>query len=165
MNEEFDIQLTAKDLYGFNMYQTYSGIHGWVSVLISIIVFAMAVISFGNVSAVYTAIYIIAGIFILVYIPGTLWLRVNATMKTNTVLAGVLHYTVKEDVLSVSQGEELAELPWDDVYKVVSNNKRVLIYSSRINAYVIPREQLGDHYEPLMKFLKDKLPKYRLKIK
>ena len=165
MNEEFDIQLTAKDLYGFNMYQTYTGIHGWISILISIIVFILAITSFGTVSVAYSIIYVIAGIFILIYIPGSLWLRVNSTLKTNEILSGVLHYEVKEDCLAVSQGEELANLPWDDVYKVVANRKRVLIYSSRINAYVIPRDQLGEHYEPFVEFLRNKLPKYRLKIK
>ena len=33
---KFDITLTAEDMYRFNMYQTYSGFHGWFSIVFSI---------------------------------------------------------------------------------------------------------------------------------
>ena len=36
---EFDIKLKAKDMFRFNMYQTYSGFSGWSSIIFSIILF------------------------------------------------------------------------------------------------------------------------------
>ena len=36
---EFDIKLTEKDLYSFNIYQTYHGVHGIFSILIAALVF------------------------------------------------------------------------------------------------------------------------------
>ena len=39
---KFDITLTAEDMYRFNMYQTYSGFHGWFSIAFSILIFVVA---------------------------------------------------------------------------------------------------------------------------
>ena len=49
----------------------------------------------------------------------------------------------------MSQKEESAELPWEQIYKMVGTKSNVLVYSSRINAYIIPRAQLGDKYADL----------------
>lgn len=165
METKFDIQLTHKDLYGFNIYQAYRGSQGMLSLLIGFIVFVMAGISIyqSNISSAF--LYIAFGVIVIAYIPGSLWLRVKQTMMTNEVLSGVLTYEVNETVIKVKAGEETAELPWEMVYKFIANDKRALIYSNRINAYVIPRTQLGDKYETLIELAANALPKYRVRIK
>ncbi len=35
---QFDIKLKSQDMYRFNMYQTYTGFHGWFSIIVSIII-------------------------------------------------------------------------------------------------------------------------------
>ena len=42
MRLEFDITLTAKDMFRFNMYQTYTGASGWISVIAAVICFIAA---------------------------------------------------------------------------------------------------------------------------
>lgn len=37
MNTAFDIKLEAKDLFRFNMYQTYTGLQGWISIILGIL--------------------------------------------------------------------------------------------------------------------------------
>ena len=69
-----------------------------------------------------------------------------------------------ENGFTVSQGEESANLPWDQIYKMVATKSNVLVYSTRINAYIIPREQLGEQYKELAKIANEKLPKHRVKM-
>lgn len=52
---KFDITLTAEDMYRFNMYQTYSGFHGWFSIAFSILIFVVAGVTRGKIEAAYTA--------------------------------------------------------------------------------------------------------------
>lgn len=59
---KFDITLTAEDMYRFNMYQTYSGFHGWFSIAFSILIFVVAGVTRGKIEAAYTALYIVFGI-------------------------------------------------------------------------------------------------------
>jgi hypothetical protein len=165
MKVSFDVQLTSKDLFRFNMYQTYTTTQGPVSIILAILVFVMAGVSFRNDSTEYGVLYVVVGIVFLAYIPLTLWLRANQTMKKNEVLAGVLHYTVSEEGIEVSQKDDSGVLAWNEIYKMISTKKQVLIYSNRVNAYIIPRDQLGDQYEDLKAIAKAQLEKYRFRMK
>ena len=165
MNIEFDIKLSPKDMYRFNMYQTYTGFHGWFSIIGSIIIFIVAGLTYGGLETSYTVLYIAFGIIFLFYMPVTLWIRSKSAIAASPVLKGTLHYLVDEKGLTVSQGEESACLPWEQIYKMVSNKYNVLVYSNRTNAYVIPHEQLGDNYAALAKLANEKLANYRVKMK
>ena len=68
-------------------------------------------------------------------------------------------------MIRVSQDGEQEEFSWDIIYKMVATKKRVLIYTNRINAFIIPREQLSNHYEELATLAKQKLEKYRVRMK
>ena len=41
----------------------------------------------------------------------------------------------------------------------------VLVYTNRINAYIIPKAQLGESYKELSTLAHKKLEKYRIKMK
>ena len=165
MDVSFDVQLQAKDLYRFNMYQTYTSLQGFLSIVLGILGFVMAGITFGEAELPYTIMYVVVGLLFIFYIPVSLWLRSKLTFKTNTVLSGKLHYVVSEDGIHVTQGEESGELPWEVVYKLVSNRKQILVYSTRVNAYIIPREQIGAQYDSFCDVAQKKLKSYQLKLK
>lgn len=162
---EFDITLTSKDMYRFNMYQMYSGFHGWFSVIVSILIFVVAGTTYGELEVTYTVLYVAFGIIFLLYLPVSLYLRSKHSLAASEVLRNSLHYAVGEDGFTVSQGEESAQLPWAQIYKMVGTKNNVLVYSNRTNAYVIPREQLGAAYQPLADLAVRKLEKYRVKMK
>lgn len=162
---EFDITLTSKDMYRFNMYQAYSGFQGWFSVVASIIVFVIAGMRYEELGTTYTIIYIALGSILLIYMPVSLYLRSKNAILASEVLSKPLHYAVGEDGFAVSQGEASAELPWTQIYKMVATKSNVLVYSNRTNAYVIPREQLGERYAELSALAIKKLEKYRVKMK
>ena len=84
-------------------------------------------------------------------------LNVMETIKAN--------FEIDEKVIKVSQGEETAELPWNQVYKVTGNKKRILIFSNRRNAYILPEEQLGEEFSKVKEIATEVVEKYRLKIK
>ena len=62
MKVSFDIKLTVKDLYKFNIMQAYKGMQGFLSILLPILVFAYAVSSFGKVSFGSSMVYVGLGI-------------------------------------------------------------------------------------------------------
>jgi hypothetical protein len=161
MNVEFDVQLTAKDLYRFNMRQSYTTSQGPISIVIALIVFFMAGVTINKGAYGYGLLYIGIGILFLIYIPITLYLRSKQTIKNNQVLAGVLHYMVSEKGIEVTQDGEHGLLEWKMIYKMIATKRQVLIYSNRVNAYIIPKEQLGENYDMLVKLAKQQLESYR----
>lgn len=162
---EFDITLDFKDMYRFNMYQAYSGFHGIFSIIIAVLVFALAIATYGEIELRNTVLYVVFGMIFLIYMPVSLYLRSKNSLKSSEVLQKPLHYAVDEKGFCVSQGEANAELLWEQIYKMVATKSNVLVYSNRINAYVIPRAQLGEKYGELAALAGKKLPKYRLKMK
>ena len=161
---EFDTKLTAKDMYRFNMYQTYSGIHGWVSVFAAIFLWVIAARNYDSVTTNYTIFCVVFGLVFLFYFPITLYLHSKHAIAASKVLSSTLHYEVGEEGIRVSQGEESAELKWQQIYRMVATKHNVLVYSNRVNAYVIPREQLGEAYTPLAEIANAKLEKHRVKM-
>ena len=162
---EFDVNLKVKDMFRVNMHQTYTGFSGFLSIFSSVLLFGMAIYTYEKVTLTYTVLYVFFGVILLVYQPLTLWLRAKQSIKVSPVLSNTLHYMVNEDGFTVTQGEANGVLAWKQIYKMVATKKLVLVYSNRIHAYVIPREQLGEYYVPLAKLARTKLPKYRLKMK
>lgn len=165
MKLEFDVKVTEKDLYSFNMEQAYKGSQGILSIFLAILLTATAVMSMQKGQALYSVLYIVIGIVILLYVPISLKGRVRLVLKTNEVLKKPLHFEVDDTAINVSQGEETAQLPWELVYKFVANEKRILVFSNRKNAYILPKEQLGSSFEELKEMAKRNLEKYRLKVK
>ena len=161
MKLEFDVKVTEKDLYSFNIEQAYKGSQGVISLLFAVLLAAAAVLSAQKGNTEYVVLYIIVGILVLLYVPFSL----KMIMKTNDVFSKPVHFEVDEKNIKVSQGEEMAQLPWEQVYRFVANDKRILIFSNRKNAYILSKEQLGDSYEPLKELAGSTLEKYRLKIK
>lgn len=164
MSIEFDIKLTSKDMYRFNLHQAYSGFQGWFAFFLAVICFVSAAVTFQEGFNTKIVFYLLFGVILLIYVPGTLWLRSKQSLAASEVLRGALHYLIDEEGIHVTQGEAEGTLPWDQVYKMVSNRHNVLIYSTRINAYIIPREQLLEKYRDLAELAKKQLPKYRVKM-
>lgn len=165
MKTEFDITLTGKDMYRFSMYHAYTGFQGIVSILIAILCMVVACATYGSVEVTYTALYAGFALLFLFYVPCNLYIRSKRQILTSEVLRHALHYVVDEAGIHTSQKGESADLPWEQVYKAVSTKSNVLIYSSRINAYVIPKGQIAKEYEVLKDIAKKNLPAYRFKIK
>lgn len=165
---EFDIKLKPKDMFLFNMYQTYTSFSGWFSILFGGALFCFAGYTYythGEAGYGNAILYTVAGVFLLVYMPFTLWMRAGRSIKASPVLSGVLHYHVDADGFTVTQGDASGVLAWKQIYKMVATKSNVLVYSNRMNAYVIPRTQLGEQYVLLAKLATDKLPKFRVRMK
>lgn len=166
MKVTLDIKLDAKDLFKFNMMQAYRGMQGSLSIILPILVFAYAVTSYGTVSIGSTLVYIGLGIMFLVYVPVSLWLRVNKTVKDeNNALSKSIHYEFEEETIRVSVGEESVEFKWKNIFQMKTSGNLILLYTNRINAYIFPLAQVGDNYEALSKLAHSKLEKYRIRMK
>ena len=165
MKTEFDITLNSSELYRFSMHHAYAGGQGIISIAVAAICFIASVLTYGSVEKMYTVLYAGFGVLFLFYIPCSLYLRSKRQLFMSKALQEALHYMIDDNGIHTSQADASADLPWDGVYKIVSTKRSVYLYSSRVNAYIIPRDQLADEYETLCKLAAAHLPKYRLKMK
>ena len=158
---EFDVKITANDMYRFNMYHIYTSFTGILSILAAVLGFVAAVGTYGKVDTMYTVLYIIFGIVFLFYFPLTLKMRAARQISMSEALKSTLHYMLDDEGVHVSLGEENALLEWKQIYKMVSTKHNVLIYSSRVNAYILPMEIVGGQYAALKELADKNLKKHQ----
>ena len=159
MRLEFDITLTAKDMFRFNLYQTYTGASGWISVIAAVVCFAAAGTKYSERGASYTVLGILLGALILFYMPVTLYLRSKQRIAASEVLKNSLHYCVDGEGISVTQGEASSSCKWSDLRKVVYRKNEMYLFTSAIYATIITRNSCEEKFDELVAFVKEKTKK------
>jgi len=165
MKVELNIKIDAKDLFNFNIRQAYKGMQGFLSILLPVLLFAYGVNSIGKVEIIYTFVYFALGVVFLVYVPFSLWKRANKVVNDpNNALSKTLHYEFREDAIRVDVDEQNVEFLWENIFMMKKSGKLLLVYTNRVNAYILPLEQVGEKYDELTALAKSKLEKYRIKL-
>ncbi len=164
MSAEFEVTITDKDMFRFNIYHAYHGFQGVIATVAGIWILVTAGLTFGKVEALYTVFYILLGIFFLAYVPGNLYLHSKRQISASEVLKNALRYRIDDAGVHVSQEEQTADLEWKQIYKMVSNKNQLLIYSSRVNAYIIPKAAVQEQYQIIVGLAVNHLEGFRLKL-
>ena len=165
-NISFSVKITEEDLYRYNLYHAYRGNQGVFSVILFALLIFVWILRFSTLSLIYKILYPVIAIIFLLYIPYSLKLRVKAQMQQE-VFQYPLTYELKEDGIQISSpaSEEPAFLPWEYIYKISTWKGYLLIYSNRINAYIIPVADIQDCYQDAIAFIKTHVEDYKLKLK
>lgn len=158
MEVELDVKINSGDIYDYMLYHQYTGAAG----LIGSGVGALLIVTFFmNMQP----IFLIIGAVILLYLPWTLFLKSKQQMLNNPIFKNELHYTLNEQGLTVSQGEESQTQSWENMHKAVSTGRSIIIYTSPINATIIPKRFMGDSKMNVIKVISAYMPPKKVKIK
>lgn len=158
MEMKFDVKVTSGILYDFLMYHNYSK----VSNLIANIVGAMLLI--GGIVNSHIG-FIICGAVVLLYLPVSLFLKAKQQQLASPAFKKPLHYRLTEKGVYVSQDEQEELLKWEDMYKAVSTQKSIVLYTTRINAFIFPRKDLGTDVPKLIEIISVNMDPKKVKIR
>ena len=56
-------------------------------------------------------------------------------------------------------------MAWGDMYKAVSTGRSIILYTSRVNATIFPKRQLGDSKASVIEMISTHMPPARVKIR
>ena len=96
MKVTFDVKLSASDVFRFNINQAYRGIQGLISVLLPAVIIGAVIKNYSEFGFGNAMLYLGIAVFLLLYVPGSLWLRSKKILKTNEVLANTLHFEFED---------------------------------------------------------------------
>jgi hypothetical protein len=155
---EFDIKMTPSDLYDFNLHHAFNGASG---------ILAEAVGAVGVILGIATKNIpmVIIGAILLVYLPISLYVKVRQTFLLSPVFKEPLHYVLDDEGVSVTQGEVTNTAKWEDVVKAESTGRSLFIYTSRVNATILPRAQMGDKQAQVIQCISTHVEPKKVKIK
>lgn len=155
---EFDVHIGAGDLYDYMMHHTYSGFSGLFGSLMGAVFVVLGV---------YRSYWLAvgAGILLLCYLPWTLFLKSRQQMAATPAFREPLHYCLDEEGIHVSQNGTEEMQKWEDIRKAVSTGRSLIVYTSRTNACIFPKRDLGDYKAQVIQVLSTHLPASKVKIR
>lgn len=158
MEVEFDIQIKPGDLYDYMLHHTYTGPSGLIGAVAGAL---MLVAGLGGAGI----LFVVAGTVILLYLPGSLFLKSRQQFLANPAFKRPLHYKMTEEGIEVSQGEEVQSQKWEDMYKAVSTVRSVIVYTSPVNAAIFPKRELGDLTTGVIQIISTHMTSKKVKIR
>lgn len=158
MEMEFDVKVTTAALYDYLLFHTYTSLSGMLGTLVG----AFLIIAF--ISKGYF-IYLIAGVVLIAYLPGALFMRAARQVQDNPAFRQPLHYKMTDEGISVSQGETEEKQGWDSCVKAVSTGRSIILYTSRTAASIFPKKDLGDQKDALIQMISTHMPPKKVRIR
>ncbi len=157
MEVKATVKLTAKELYGFLMHNTYSTFGSYIGVLLSLgsIVGFFYMLGMPDVNPAFLVALLVIGLLFTVVQPLMLYSKAKKQVKVNEAINASLEYNISKSGIKVTQGEQSAFTTWDEIVKVTSTKNLVMLYTSRVNAYVIPKKDLKEGISELKKIIQD----------
>ena len=166
----FQAQVQQRDLFRFNMRHAYTSFSGIVSIVAGVLIFVIAAVMHERLGTENVILYCALAVLFLVYTPVHLWVRTKALMAVDSPLSKGIRYTLEEDGLRIEtevaddNNRNTAFFPYEQMYKVALTKQDLLIYSSRRNAYIIPRCNIEDQLDAICGVFREKLDSYRLSL-
>jgi len=155
---EFDIKITDKDLYDYMMAHSYNSGPG---ILGSCVGGLMVVVALLNSHW----IYLICGVILLAYLPLNLRIKSKQQMINNKVFQKPMHYMLDDEGIKISQGEESQSQRWEDMYKAISTNRSIIVYTSKVSATIFPRSQMGEDTVKVIEMISTHMSPKKVKIR
>lgn len=150
----FSVQMTVKDVYRFNMYHVYHSASGLVGLLLSLLALSNLIISFDSLTDQGKTIMTIVALWFTVLEPIMVYRRAKKQVKKIKSYHKPLHYTIGEQGITVSQDEESQTMEWNRLRRIVKTRQQILIYSSRVHAFIFPRTAWQDQEQKMQSLLK-----------
>ncbi len=158
MEVEFDVKMESSILYDYMMHHTYSSFSG----LLGAVAGALLLVAY---YADRQIIFLVFGLIILIYQPWTLFLKSKQQMVNNPAFKKPLHYKLTEEGIEVSQDGEVQNQKWDDMYKAISTNNSIVVYTTKVNACIFPKKDLGENRYKVIEMISTHMSPDKVKIK
>lgn len=163
---QFSVKMKVNTMYRFLMHHGYAGVSGIINLVISGGALVMLIAGVGESTTSKVALAIVAALFTIIN-PLYLYYKAAKQVKLTPMFAKPLDYTINDEGMTVSQGEESLTVGWDELRKAVETGKDFYIYLSLTRAYIFPKEDLAgmeDAFREAVKtHTKPEICKYRLK--
>ena len=149
MKIEFEVKMTTGKMYDYMLRHVFSSFAGIVGEVLGILLVA----GFFVYETDRKWLYLVMGIIIIFYQPVALYVRAKKQVSSNEVFKQPLQYVLDDNGITVRSGENEDSLTWDKMYKAISTTKSVILYTTRINACIFPKDDMGEQKDAIIKMI------------
>jgi len=165
MSIKFNVQIKEKHIVNFQLYHSrthFVGVFGIIATLFCL-GFGVWDVATGNISDSFIWF---ASAAILYFFPRQqLKAKAKRQIRNSEMFQHELEYEFNDTGFITRQGDMEVKNEWGAVEKAVSTRTSIILYMSRVRAIIFPKKCIGDHYEELVKLIRESLPKEKVKIR
>lgn len=140
----FSVQLTAAEIFRFNLYHLYSSPSGGFGVLLSVVAWMMLIVSFDSLSDQSKTVLTFLGVWFVLLYPLILYARAKGQVKRNQLGDSRFDYRLDSTGITVSRGEQQQTIGWEQLVKIVETRTQYFVYSSRVHAFIFPKQAMEE---------------------
>ena len=158
MEIEFDVKISSNVLYDYMLRHTYSSLSGIMGSVVGVL---MLILFASN----RQPICLIIGVVILLYLPWTLFIKSRQQALSTPAFKKPLHYRLTDEGIEVSQDDTTEQMGWDGMVKAVSTINSIIVYTTKTNACIFPKKDLGDKKYKVIEIISTHIPPGKVKIR
>lgn len=155
---EVDIKIGAGDLYDYMLMHSYNSPSGIMGSTLGAVMVLVAL-------STKQWLFLIGGLALLLYLPWVLFIKSRQQALNNPVFKQPLHYVLDGNGITISQGETSTTQGWENMVKAVSTGRSIIVYTSRVNATIFPKSQIGDKKTAVIEMISMNMPPAKVKIR
>lgn len=165
MNIKIEVQMTVKIMYNFLLQHTYTSLSGILGTVFGAVCLYIGVsgIQTGNLQSNGALIFL--GVMFVFVNPFLLWNKARKQVKKTVMFAKPIYYTLTEEGITINQEEQETSVAWDSIMKVTATNMSIIVYFTRMRAFILPKAALGENYANAVKMMYTHLPTNKVKIR
>jgi hypothetical protein len=148
-----DITIGTKDMFYFFMRHNYACFSGLFGLFISLGALILLIVRFKQYETTAKCLLLLVALLFTVIQPLQLLLKAANQIKRSPMFSEPIHYTFRQDGLEISQKDQSGVIPWEQVMKAVDTGKYIIIYITRMRAYIFPKEQM-EHLDEIKEIIR-----------
>ncbi len=165
MTIKIDVQMTVKAMYDFLLQHTYTSLNGIGGTVFGIVFLVLGIQGIGYGFTQATVVYTVLGVILVFGNPPLLYRKARQQVNNTPMFQKPISYELTETEIIISQDDQSTNMPWESIYKVTATNHSVIIYFSRMRAFILPRKDIGSQYEDVVKWLYTHVDTKKVKIR
>lgn len=162
---KFEVKMTTKAMHDFLLYHTYSHMSGLIGAVFGVVTLGLGIRMWGQGD--YNAammMFMFSSLFLIVT-PFSLKSKAKTQVKKTPMFQNPISYELNEEGITTSQGDARTSVKWSELNKAVATNKSIIIYITRVRAFIFPRTDLGEQYTAVVQMVSTHMPPAKVKFR
>ncbi len=152
------VKVRVKDMRHFLFRHNYSSLSGWFGVIISVVALGMAFVGREKYSELELGILLFLGLLFTVIRPIQIVFQARRQVKRQEMFNKPIEYHMCNDGIVIMQDDDYANVAWEGIMKLRITGKAVMIYTSPLMAFILPKDQMEDA-DAIVKRIREKTGK------
>ena len=161
---KISVKMTARDLFTFSMYNSYTGFMGFFNIGFSLAALVLLIVTWDWPQAVWHQKLLMGFCALLFSViqPCLLWNKSKKQAQAHGFSTPV-NLTLSDDGVFVEQAGVTGDMPWKYVTKIVRLKSMYIIKVGPGRAYLVPNDTIEGREQEFVDILKRNLPEKKTK--